>query len=137
MCIRDSEQQVEYFDLLGLAARLCGLLGLVIGMIGAFSLIAEQGVATPAALADPLRRALATVALGLVVALVNGAAATLFRHRLHRQLTRLGLVVEELMMPFRGLKAMLPKASEAAAGAEGAHPVSETSAASVTSERDE
>jgi len=105
------EQSVGYFSLLAAVSPLCGLLGTVVGMIAAFNEISMKGVVTPKELADPIQKALVTTCFGLIVAIPNVIAFTFFRNRLHRLLAEVGLVVEELLMPFRGLKAMPAKAA--------------------------
>ena len=95
------EQGVGYFGLLAAIAPLCGLLGTVVGMIFAFNEIATRGVVTPAQLAAPIQKALVTTCFGLVVAIPNVVAYTFFRNRLHVMLADLGLLVEDLMTPFR------------------------------------
>ena len=107
------EQSVGYFSLLAAISPLCGLLGTVVGMIAAFNEISMKGVVTPKELADPIQKALVTTCFGLIVAIPNVIAFTFFRNRLHRLLAEVGLVVEELLMPFRGLKAMPAKAAAA------------------------
>jgi biopolymer transport protein ExbB len=49
-------------------APLLGFLGTVVGMIGAFEVIAERGLNDPAAVANGIRQALSTSAWGLIVA---------------------------------------------------------------------
>lgn len=97
------EQGIGYFSLIAAIAPLCGLLGTVVGMIVAFHEIAMRGVVTPKELADPIQKALVTTCLGLIVAIPNVIAYTVFRNRLHKLLAELGIVVEELMMPFRSV----------------------------------
>ena len=99
------EQGIGYFSLIAAIAPLCGLLGTVVGMILAFNEISIRGVVTPKELAEPIEQALVTTCFGLIVAIPNVVAYTLFRNRLHRLLAELGLVVEELMMPFAKLQA--------------------------------
>ena len=99
------EQGVGYFGLLAAVSPLCGLLGTVIGMIIAFNEIAIKGVVTPKELADPIQKALVTTAFGLLVAIPNVVAFTFFRNKLQKIMAEVGIVVEDLMTPFRGLKA--------------------------------
>jgi biopolymer transport protein ExbB len=108
------EQGVGYFSLIAAIAPLCGLLGTVVGMILAFNEIATRGVVTPKELADPIQKALVTTCFGLIVAIPNVVAHTFFRNKLHRMLADLALVVEELMLPFRGMAAPAPSDDAAA-----------------------
>jgi len=98
------EQVVGYFSLLAAIAPLCGLLGTVWGMILAFNKIQYANVVTPAVLAEHIQTALVTTCFGLVVAIPNVIAYSMFRNKLHRLLAEVSLVVEDLTTPFRGLK---------------------------------
>ena len=112
------QQSVGYFSLIAAIAPLCGLLGTVVGMIYAFNEIATRGVVTPKELADPIQKALVTTCFGLIVAIPNVVAYTLFRNRLQQLMADLGLVIEELTMPFRSLmpgtapEALAPRADD-------------------------
>ena len=98
------QQTVGYFSLIAAVAPLCGLLGTVVGMIAAFNEIASRGVVTPRELADPIQKALVTTCFGLIVAIPNVIAFTFFRDYLHRLFADLGILLEELMMAFKGVK---------------------------------
>jgi biopolymer transport protein ExbB len=98
------EQVVGYFSLIAAIAPLCGLLGTVWGMILAFNKIQYANIVTPAVLAEHIQTALVTTCFGLVVAIPNVIAYSMFRNKLHRLLAEVSLVVEDLTTPFRGLK---------------------------------
>jgi len=98
------QQTVGYFSLIAAVAPLCGLLGTVVGMIAAFNEIASRGVVTPRELADPIQKALVTTCFGLIVAIPNVIAFTFFRDYLHRLLADLGVLLDDLMMAFKGVK---------------------------------
>lgn len=67
-------------------APMLGLLGTVIGMIDAFSALAQSGgVADPSQLAGGIWTALATTAIGLAIALVFYFAALWFEGRIERE----------------------------------------------------
>ena len=62
-----------------------GLLGTVIGMIRAFSVIAvEKGIGKPELLADGISMALVTTAAGLIVAIPSQVAYFYLRARIDR-----------------------------------------------------
>jgi len=105
------EQSVGYFALLAAVAPLLGLLGTVVGMVLAFDRIAKVpgGAPPPSMLAAEIEMALVTTVMGLIVAIPCVVCHTFFRNRLHRLLGELSLEVEELMMPFRGLKPVVVK----------------------------
>ncbi|MGH1369542.1 MAG: MotA/TolQ/ExbB proton channel family protein [Maritimibacter sp.] len=68
------------------AAPMLGLLGTVIGMIDAFSVISmSEGTADPAGLAGGIWTALTTTAVGLAVALVAYFVASWFEGRIDRE----------------------------------------------------
>ena len=68
------------------AAPMLGLLGTVIGMIDAFSVLSvSEGGVNPAALAGGIWTALTTTALGLAIALVAYFFATWFESRIDRE----------------------------------------------------
>jgi len=69
---RESAPLERYLGLLGTLATispLLGLLGTVLGMIEAFTVIATEGVGTPATLGSGISKALITTAAGLSVAI--------------------------------------------------------------------
>lgn len=100
------QQLVGAFALIAAISPLLGLLGTVSGMIGAFNTIATspEGAANPKMLAGEIQQALVTTFFGLTVAIPNVVAFTVFKNRLERIMIELGVVVEELMAPFKSLK---------------------------------
>lgn len=69
---REAAPLERYLGLMGTIATispLLGLLGTVLGMIRAFTVIAQQGVGTPATLGGGISEALITTAAGLSVAI--------------------------------------------------------------------
>lgn len=78
--------RMRLLDMVVQAAPMLGLLGTVIGMIDAFSVLAasESGV-DPISLADGIWTALTTTAVGLAVALVAFFIATFFEARIDRE----------------------------------------------------
>jgi biopolymer transport protein ExbB len=94
---RESALFERYLGLLGTIATispLLGLLGTVLGMIRAFTVIATQGMGTPATLGGGISEALITTAAGLSVAI-----PTILLHKyLTSRLDRLILEMEENSM---------------------------------------
>ncbi len=91
---REAAPLERYLGLLGTIANispLLGLLGTVMGMIEAFTVIAVQGVGTPATLGGGISQALITTAAGLVVAI-----PTILLHKyLTSRVDRIVLEMEE------------------------------------------
>lgn len=76
---------------------LLGLLGTVIGMIQAFSVIAVQGTGNPHALAGGISGALMTTALGLVVAIPTIMAYNYFTNKVNNFITGMELRSSEVV----------------------------------------
>jgi len=112
-------------DGLGLIAAIApmlGLLGTVVGMVGAFNTIsATEGFATPGQLAGDISQALVTTLMGLILAIPATAAFTYFRNRIDHLASEIGAVVEDL--------AVLAERAESAAPAQpGAQPAASAGA---------
>lgn len=94
---RETASLERYLGLLGTIATitpLLGLLGTVLGMIRAFTVIASQGVGTPATLGGGISEALITTAAGLSV-----AVPTILLHKyLSSRVDRSILEMEEYTM---------------------------------------
>ena len=83
--------------LIASVAPMLGLLGTVIGMVGAFDTITlADGPARPDQLAGNISKALITTVLGLIVAIPATAAHTFVRNRIDSLTAEIGEVVEEL-----------------------------------------
>jgi biopolymer transport protein ExbB len=97
---READRLNRSTDLIGLIAALgpmLGLLGTVIGMIGAFNSIgALEGAARSRELAGFMALALVNTAEGLAVAIPCTAAFSILRRRLDRLITDAGEVIENL-----------------------------------------
>lgn len=91
---REAAPLERYLGLLGTIATispLLGLLGTVLGMIEAFTIISSQGVGTPATLGGGISKALITTAAGLTVAI-----PTILLHKyLTSRMDRIILEMEE------------------------------------------
>lgn len=87
-------------DALGLIsdiAPMLGLLGTVVGMVGAFEVISEtEGFARPDQLAGNISVALITTVLGLIVAIPAKAAYTWLRNRIDATVAAVGEIIEDL-----------------------------------------
>lgn len=79
-------ERMRLLDMVVQAAPMLGLLGTVVGMIDAFSVLAfTQGAVDPTALASGIYTALTTTAVGLAIALVAFFVATWFEARIDRE----------------------------------------------------
>lgn len=86
--------------LIASVAPMLGLLGTVVGMVGAFDTITlSDGPARPDALAGSISQALITTVLGLVVAIPSTAMYTYLRNRIDHLTTEIDEVIEELIAP--------------------------------------
>lgn len=95
--------------LIASVAPMLGLLGTVVGMVGAFDAITlSDGPARPDELAGSISQALITTVLGLVVAIPSTAMYTYLRNRIDHLSTEIDEDIEELIAPL-----------EAAQGAQG------------------
>lgn len=81
-------ERMRSLDMVVQAAPMLGLLGTVVGMIDAFSVLAVvDGVVDPAALAGGIYVALTTTAVGLAIALLAFFIATWLESRIDRERT--------------------------------------------------
>lgn len=84
-------------NLIASIAPMLGLLGTVVGMVGAFDAIqAAEGPVRPDALAGNISVALITTVLGLLVAIPCTAAYTYLRNKIDTLADEVGDVIEEL-----------------------------------------
>jgi len=94
--------KIGWLALIGTIAPMLGLLGTVIGMIDAFTVIASKaGAANPADLAEGISKALVTTFEGLVVAIPVLSAYTFFKNRVGRIMLELGVITGDLLDRFR------------------------------------
>ncbi len=81
-------------------APLMGLLGTVVGMVGAFKTISSvEGFARPDQLAGDISQALVTTVMGLSLAIPALAAFTFFRNRIDALVVEIAATVERLTLP--------------------------------------
>jgi biopolymer transport protein ExbB len=81
--IKPFQKWVSYFGVLAQAAPMLGLMGTVIGMVGAFATLSQTGGAEPAALAGDISVALLTTLGGLTVAVPSLVLFFVFKNRLN------------------------------------------------------
>ena len=90
-------RSTDAIGLIASVAPMLGLLGTVVGMVGAFETISlTEGVARPDELAGSISVALITTVLGLLVAIPTTAVYTFFRNRIETLVTQVAQVTEEL-----------------------------------------
>lgn len=86
--------------LIASVAPMLGLLGTVVGMVGAFDTITlADGPARPDALAGSISQALITTVLGLIVAIPSTAMYTYLRNRIDHLATEINEQIDELIAP--------------------------------------
>lgn len=96
------QQKISYINLIANIAPLCGLLGTVIGMVGAFNTIATSNTTPdPSKLADGIQQALVTTVMGLTLCIPMTVFYFFFRNRVVRVIMEIGAITEELMEKFR------------------------------------
>lgn len=81
--IRPYQKWVGYLSVLAQLSPMLGLLGTVVGMVGAFGVLATTGGAEPAKLAGDISVALLTTFAGLFVAIPSLALFYVFKNRLN------------------------------------------------------
>jgi len=88
---------VDGIGLIAAVAPMLGLLGTVVGMVGAFETISTtEGFAKPDELAGSISVALITTVLGLVVAIPATAVFTFFRNRIDSLASHVAEVTEDI-----------------------------------------
>lgn len=102
-------RSTDGIGLIASVAPMLGLLGTVVGMVGAFETIAEtEGVAKPYELAGYISIALITTVEGLIVAIPCTAVYTHARNRIDRLTSEVAALIEELMSEIEGAGAAPP-----------------------------
>lgn len=93
-------RSTDWLGLIAAIAPMLGLLGTVIGMVGAFDTIsASAGFARPDQLAGDISKALVTTLMGLFLAIPATAAFTYFRNRIDALSTEIAATIEDLTAP--------------------------------------
>ncbi|MEM9374064.1 MAG: MotA/TolQ/ExbB proton channel family protein, partial [Planctomycetota bacterium] len=92
-------------------APMLGLLGTVIGMVGAFdAIMLSEGPARPDELAGSISQALITTVLGLIVAIPCTAAYTYLRNRIDHLTTEIGESIDSMIAPLESASGETPQA---------------------------
>lgn len=90
-------RSTDGLGLIAAIAPMLGLLGTVVGMVGAFDTISSsEGFARPDQLAGDISKALVTTLMGLSLAIPATAAFTYFRNRIDALSSDVGSAIEEL-----------------------------------------
>jgi biopolymer transport protein ExbB len=93
-------RKTDALSVIGAIAPMLGLLGTVVGMIGAFNTIAAtRQAADPSALGGDIGKALITTALGLLVAIPAMLAFSFFRNKIDSIVAECSKRVERILMP--------------------------------------
>mgnify|MGYP001492939483 CR=1 FL=1 len=102
--LADLENRLSWVYTVIKAAPMVGLLGTVMGMMGAFQKLAVPGKAPdPAELAKDIQFALITTACGLAIAIPAIAAYNIMKNRVARLMLEVGILSENLMSRFQGV----------------------------------
>ncbi|MBN1673264.1 MAG: MotA/TolQ/ExbB proton channel family protein [Kiritimatiellae bacterium] len=88
---------INYLSLVGVISPMLGLLGTVLGMIGAFRTISLGGMGKPELLANDIGEALITTATGLMIGIPAMAFYLYFKNSFLRSISRMGLVIGGLL----------------------------------------
>lgn len=88
---------VNYVSLIAQAAPMLGLLGTVMGMVGAFSTLETQGAGDPSELAGDISVALLTTMWGLITAIPSLLAYFFFKNRLNNLTSEAHNSIEEMI----------------------------------------
>ena len=100
---------IDGVALIATIAPMLGLLGTVVGILGAFDTLSlTQGPPKPADMAGDISAALVTTVLGLIVAIPSTAAHTFLRNRLESAAHTVGETIEQLVAPLQTSGAAQP-----------------------------
>lgn len=86
-------KSINYLSVIGAIAPMLGLLGTVLGMIGAFQTIAVGGMGDPTAFADDIGKAMVTTAFGLMVGIPAMFFYFFIKARFVSNMSRVGRVL--------------------------------------------
>ena len=95
----------SYLSVIGVISPMIGLLGTVIGMMGAFAVLGSSGIADPRALASKIGEVLLATASGLFIAIPAFVSYYVFRNRAQMVIVHADDVVNSLVrdIPFEEL----------------------------------
>jgi biopolymer transport protein ExbB len=122
----------SYLSVIGVVSPMIGLLGTVIGMMKAFTVLGGSGISDPRALASSIGEVLLATASGLFIAIPAFVSYYIFRNRAQMVIVyaedRINSLVEEI--PFEELAGI--RIGENFSAGEGALPVSEQASRRVS-----
>ena len=92
----------SYLSVIGVVSPMIGLLGTVIGMMGAFAVLGQSGISNPQALASKIGEVLLATASGLFIAIPAFVSYYIFRNRAQMVIVMADDVVNTLVrdIPF-------------------------------------
>lgn len=91
-------RSTDALGVIGAIAPLLGLLGTVLGMVGAFEAISQTSASNHEALATSISLALVTTLMGLTLAIPCIALFTFFRNRIDAFASEAGMEIERLVL---------------------------------------
>lgn len=108
----------SYLSVIGVVSPMIGLLGTVIGMMGAFSVLGASGMGNPKELAGKISEVLLATASGLFIAIPAFVAYYVFRNMSQASIVHADDIVNQLVMdvPYEELAGMQVGENFAAAG---------------------
>jgi biopolymer transport protein ExbB len=109
-------RSTDALGVIGAIAPLLGLLGTVIGMVGAFEAISQTAASNHEALATSISLALVTTLMGLTLAIPCIALFTFFRNRIDAFASEAGLEIERLVLHLESTSMVSSPASSSVAG---------------------
>lgn len=114
-------RSTDALGVIGTIAPLLGLLGTVLGMVGAFEAISHTSASNHEALATNISLALVTTLMGLTLAIPCIALFTFFRNRIDAFASEAGMEIERLVLHLES-NAVNPAAHQRAMPSEAVHP---------------
>ena len=100
--LADLEHRLSYVNTVIKSAPMLGLLGTVVGMIGAFATLSSDGAGDPTALADNIATALYTTACGLAIAIPLVMCTASINVRIRKMEDLVGTGMTRFLDTFRG-----------------------------------
>ncbi len=121
----------SYLSVIGVVSPMIGLLGTVIGMMGAFAVLGTSGMGNPKELAGKISEVLLATAAGLFIAIPAFVAYYVFRNMSQASIVYADDIVNTLFIdiPYEELAGMQVGENFAAAGAPMARPMGVAAAA--------
>jgi biopolymer transport protein ExbB len=114
----------SYLSVIGVVSPMIGLLGTVIGMMGAFAVLGQSGMSDPRGLSTKISEVLLATAAGLFIAIPAFVAYYIFRNMSQASIVYADDIVNQLVIdiPYEELAGMQIGENFAAAGAPRAMP---------------